>query len=181
LNEFKQDYINRVSSDMNSNFFKIIPLAIVASLQLNSAAQALSFSSNHVDLNDRQISNKSNKTNSAIAQNISVGFAIGIAVKVLDRTVSVAETVAKTIPVNVPSEYREIVLPKLRQAQQSMSRAQSLARTGNNVQVAAAISTAIGFMGDAAASAKADAGSVQVITGAMVKANEALSIARSNT
>jgi hypothetical protein len=166
---------------MNSDLFKIIPLAIVASLQLNSSAQALSFSSNRVDLNARQISNKSNKTNSAIAQNISVGFAIGIAVKVLDRTVSVAETVAKTIPVNVPSEYRDLVLPKLRAAQQSMSRAQSFARTGNNVQVAAAISTAIGFMGDAAASARADAGSVQAITGAMVKASEALSIARSGS
>jgi hypothetical protein len=166
---------------MNSNFFKIIPLWMVMSLQLHSSAQALSFSSNHVDLNDRQISNKGNKANSTIAQNISVGFAIGIAVKVLDRTVSVAETVAKTIPVNVPSEYRDIVLPKLRQAQQSMSRAQSLAQTGNNVQVAAAISTAIGFMGDAAASARADAGSVQAITGAMVKANQALSIAQSKT
>jgi hypothetical protein len=166
---------------MNSNLFKIIPLGIVVSLQLNSAAQALSFSSNRVDLNDRQISNQGNKANYTIAQNISVGFAIGIAVKVLDRTVSVAETVAKTIPVNVPSEYRDIVLPKLRAAQQSMSRAQSLARTGNNIQVAAAISTAIGFMGDAAASAKADAGSVQVITGAMIKANEALTIARSKT
>jgi hypothetical protein len=173
--------MDRVSIEMKTNLFRIIPLGIVVSLQLNSAAQAFSFSANPVNLSDRQISNKGNKTDSKIAQNISVGFAIGIAVKVLDRTVSVAETVAKTIPVNVPSEYRDLVLPKLRQAQQSMSRAQSLARTGNNIQVAAAISTAIGFMGDAAASARADAGSVQAITGAMVKANEALSIAQSKT
>jgi hypothetical protein len=157
----------------NNSFSKLT--ALVMSLVLISASQASAFSSNKVDLNNRS---KLDNSNSLVANNLSVGFAIGVAVKVLNRTVVVAETVAKTIPVNVPSEYRDIVLPKLRQAQQSMAIAQSSARTGDNAQVASAVSIAISFMGEAAASARADAGSVQAITTAMTKANEVLTIAK---
>jgi hypothetical protein len=159
---------------MKNNSFSQLT-ALVMSLVLISSGQASAFSSNKIELNNRS---KLDSSNSLVSNNLSVGFAIGIAVKVLNRTVIVAETVAKTIPVNVPSEYREIVLPKLRQAQQSMAIAQSSAQKGDNAQVASAVSIAISFMGEAAASARADAGSVQAITTAMTKANEVLTIAK---
>jgi hypothetical protein len=159
---------------MNNNYLSQLT-ALVMSFLLISSSQALSFSSNNSGATDR---NKLDNSNQLVANNISVGFAIGIAIKVLNRTVIVAETVAKTIPVNVPSEYRDIVLPKLRQAQQSMASAQSSAQNGNNAQVATAVSIAISFMGEAAASARADAGSVQAIATAMTKANEVLTIAK---
>lgn len=159
---------------MNNNYLSQLT-ALVMSFLLISSSQALSFSSNNSGTTDR---NKLDNSNRIVANNISVGFAIGVAIKVLNRTVIVAETVAKTIPVNVPSEYRDIVLPKLRQAQQSMASAQSSAQNGNNAQVATAVSIAISFMGEAAASARADAGSVQAIATAMTKANEVLTIAK---
>ncbi len=159
---------------MNNNYFSQLT-ALVMSFLLISSSQALSFSSNNSETTNR---NNLDNSNRLAANNLSVGFAIGIAIKVLNRTVIVAETVAKTIPVNVPSEYRDIVLPKLRQAQQSMASAQSSARNGDNAQVATAVSIAISFMGEAAASARADAGSVQAITTAMTKANEVITIAK---
>jgi hypothetical protein len=159
---------------MKNNYFSQ-STALVISLLLFSSSRALSFSSNSFETNER---NKISSSNTLVANNLSVGFAIGVAIKVLNRTVIVAETVAKTIPINVPSEYRDIVLPKLRQAQQSMASAQSSARNGDNAQVATAVSIAISFMGEAAASARADAGSVQAIATAMTKANEVLTIAK---
>jgi hypothetical protein len=89
--------------------------------------------------------------------------------------------VAKTVPVNVRPEYEYIVLPRLRQAQQSMARAQSSAYKGDNAQAATAVSQAVSFMGDAQASARADAGSVQAIATAITKANEALAAAQAQT
>jgi hypothetical protein len=159
---------------MNNKFFSQLT-ALAIGLVLISSDRALSFSSNKSELNNHR---KLDSSNTLVANGLSVGFAIGIAVKVLNRTVIVAETVAKTIPINVPSEYRDIVLPKLRQAQQSMAIAQTSARNGNNAQVASAVSIAVGFMGEAAASARADAGSVQAISTAIVKANEVITIAK---
>jgi hypothetical protein len=149
---------------------------LVMSLLVIYSGRALSFSSNNSELSNRD---KSTNSPLLIAQeSLSVGFAVAVAAKVLNRTVSVAETVVKTIPINVPSEYRDVVLPKLRQAQQSMATAQSSVLRKDNAQVATAVSIAIGFMGEAAASAKADAGSVQAISTAIVKANQALAIAQ---
>ena len=160
---------------MKTNSFSQIT-ALVMSLLVISSGRALSFSSSSVELNNQD---KLENSNMLVDRNsLSVGVAIGVAIKVLNRTVIGAETVVKTIPVNVPSEYRDIVLPKLQQAQQSMAIAQSSARNGDNVQAATAVSIAISFMGEAAAVARADAGSVQAITTAMTKANEVLTIAQ---
>ena len=160
-----------------NSFIKIN--ALVVSLLVTSSGRALSFPSSNFELSDR---GKLENFNLLAAQNnLSVSVAIGVAIEVLNRTVIGAKTVAKTIPVNVPSEYRDIVLPKLQQAQQSMAIAQSSARNGDNVQAATAVSIAISFMGEAAASASADAGSVQAITIATTKANEVLAIAQAKS
>jgi hypothetical protein len=159
---------------MKNNYFSQVS-AIAIGLLAISSGRALSFSSNNFELSNRDKSGNSHLL--AAQDNLSVSVAVAIAVKVLNRTVAVAETVAKTLPVNIPSEYRAVVLPKLRQAQQSMASAQSSAQRGDNAQVATAVSTAISFMGEAAASARADAGSVQAITTAIAKANQALAIA----
>jgi hypothetical protein len=162
---------------MKTNYFSQIT-ALVMSLLLISSGRALSFSSSGVELNNQNQDKLENSNMLVDRNNLSVGVAIGVAIEVLNRTVIGAKTVAKTIPVNVPSEYRDIVLPKLQQAQQSMAIAQSSARNGDNVQAATAVSIAISFMGEAAASARADAGSVQAITTAMTKANNVLTIAQ---
>ncbi len=163
---------------MKNNRFSIVT-ALVMGLLVVSPSQVLSFSFNHKQLSDEDALGNSKLV---IAQdNVSVGVAVAVAVKVLDRTVSVVETVAKTVPVNVQPEYRDIILPKLRQAQQSMAKAQSSAQKGDNAQVATAVSLAISFMGEAQAEAKADAGSVQAITKAITKANEALGVAQAQS
>jgi hypothetical protein len=165
---------------MKNNCFSQVT-ALVMGLLVISSSQALSFS---FSSNNKELSNGDalDSTNFVIAQeSISVGVAVAVAAKVLNQTVSAVETVVKTVPLNVPSEYRDIVLPKLRQAQQSMAISQSSARKGDNAQVATALSLAISFMGEAAASAKADAGSVKAITMAIAKANEALTIAQAQT
>jgi hypothetical protein len=159
----------------NNHFSNIAALAM--GLLVIFSGQAFSFNSK--EFKNRDISNNSKFL---IAQeNISVGVAIAVATKVLNRAVSVAETVSRTRAVEVPPEYREIVLPKLRQAQQSMAKAETSASKGDNAQVATAVSQAVSFMGEAAAYAKADAGSVQAITQAVAKANEALALAQAQT
>ncbi|MDZ7961158.1 MAG: hypothetical protein RMY34_25310 [Aulosira sp. DedQUE10] len=161
----------------NNRFSKVT--ALVMGLLVIFSGQAFSFSPNN-----KELSNEDALGNSefVIAQEkISVAVAVAVAVKVLNRAVSVTETVAKTVPVNVRPEYRYLILPKLQQAQQSMARAQSSAQKGDNAQVATAVSQAVSFMGEATASAEADAGSVQAITTAITKANEALAIAEAQT
>lgn len=158
--------------------------ALVMGLLVISSGPALSLSSNSLLSNSTQLSDKNAMGNSQLLisqQNVSVAVAIGVAVKVLDRAVTVAQTVAKTVPVNIPSEHRDIVLPKLRQAQLSMAKAQTSAQRGDNAQVAVAVSQAVSFMGEASASATADAGSVKAITIAITRANEALAIAQGQT
>lgn len=153
--------------------------ALAMGLLVIFSGQALSFSFNHEELNNEDVSNNSNFL---IAQeNISVGVAVAVATKVLNRAITVAETVTKTRGVNVPPEYRDIVLPKLRQAQQSMAKAETSVRKGDNAQVASAVSQAVSFMSEAAAYAKADAGTVQAITQAITKANEAQAKAQGQT
>lgn len=163
---------------MKNNYFTKAT-ALGMGLLVISANPALSFSTNA-----RQLSNGNTLGNSqfTVAQeNISVSVAIAVAVKVLDRSVVIAQTVVRRNPVRVPPEYRDIVLPKLLQAQQSMARAQSSAQKGNNAETASAIAVAIGFMGDAQASARADAGSVQAISQAIANANQALAVAQGKT
>ncbi|TBR57364.1 hypothetical protein B4U84_15220 [Westiellopsis prolifica IICB1] len=153
--------------------------ALVMGLLVIFSDQALSFSSNY-----QQLSNGNALGDSEFVvtqENISVGVAVAVAVKVLNQAVTVVQTVAQTVPVNVPSKYRDIILPKLIQAQQSMATAQSSAQKGDNFQVATAVSQAVAFMGEAQAEAKGDTGSVQAISKAIVKANEALGIAQAGT
>ncbi|QLE56135.1 hypothetical protein [Nostoc sp. TCL26-01] len=153
--------------------------ALAMGLLVIFSGQALSFSLNHQELNN---SKGANHSQFMIAQeNVSVSVAVAVATKVLNRAVSVAETVVKTTPVNVRPEYRDIVLPRLRQAQQSMAKAETSAKKGDNAQVASAVSQAVSFMGEAAAYAKADAGTVQAITQAITKANEAQAKAQGQT
>ncbi|MBW4558476.1 MAG: hypothetical protein KME59_21630 [Trichormus sp. ATA11-4-KO1] len=161
----------------NNRFSKATALAM--GLLVIFSGQALSFSSHNQELSNGDVLDNSNVL---IAQEkISVSFAVAVAVKVLNRAVSVVETASRSVPVNIPSEHRDIILPKLRQAQQSMARAESSARKGENSQVATAISQAVTFMGEATAVAQADAGSVRAITQAVVKANEALAVAEART
>ncbi|TFI52928.1 hypothetical protein BLD44_016265 [Mastigocladus laminosus UU774] len=153
--------------------------ALVMGLLVIFSDQALSFSSNYQQLSN---GNALGDSEFVVAQeNISVGVAVAVAVKVLNQAVTVVQTVAQTVPVNVPSKYRDIILPKLIQAQQSMATAQSSAQKGDNFQVATAVSQAVAFMGEAQAEAKGDTGSVQAISKAIVKANEALGIAQAGT
>ncbi len=172
----------------NYGFTKVA--ALVMGLLVISSGQALSLSSNNLSSNNfssnkllsnnGQLSN-GNGGNSQLVisqQNVSVAVAVAVAVRVLDKAVVVAQTVAKSVPVNVPSQHRDIILPKLRQAQQSMAKAQTSVQKGDNAQVATAVSQAVSFMGEAAAVAQADAGSVQAITRAIVKANEAIAVAQ---
>lgn len=163
---------------MNSDRFSKITASAIGLLAI-FAGQALSFSFDHQKTN---YGNVSDNAQSLIAQEkISVSVAVSVATKVLNRAVSVVETVARTRAVDIPPEYREIVLPKLRQAQQAMAKAESSARKGDNAQVATAMAQAVSFMGEAAASAQADAGSVRAISQAITKANEALSLAQAQT
>ncbi|AFY36081.1 hypothetical protein Cal7507_5761 [Calothrix sp. PCC 7507] len=161
----------------NDRFSKVT--ALVMGLLVIFSGQAFSFSSNNKELINGDASGNSEFV--ITQEKISVAIAVAVAVKVLNRTVSVVETVAKSVPVKVRPEYRYIVLPRLQQAQQSMARAQSSAQKGDNAQVATAVSEAVSFMGEAAAHAEADAGSVQAITKAMVKANEAIAVAQAQT
>jgi hypothetical protein len=62
-----------------------------------------------------------------------------------------------------------------------MAKAQTSVQRGDNAQVAVAVSQAVSFMGEASASATADAGSVKAITIAITRANEALAIAQGQT
>ncbi|WP_375472194.1 hypothetical protein [uncultured Nostoc sp.] len=159
---------------MKNNCFSKVPLLAI-SLLVISSGQALSLSSNNKDLSH---GDGLGKAELASAQdNISLGFAISVAAKALDTVVVKSQTVARSIPVNVPSEYRDIVLPKLQQAVQSLARAESSAQKGDNTQVARALSIAVTFLGEARADAVADTGTVQAITQVIVKANEALAIA----
>ncbi|MDZ8051375.1 MAG: hypothetical protein RMX68_003885 [Aulosira sp. ZfuVER01] len=153
--------------------------ALVMGLLVISSGQAFSFSSNNKMLINGDVLGNSDFV---IAQhNQSVAFAVAIAVRVLNRTVSVVETVAKTVPIKVRPEYEYIVLPRLKQAQDSMARAQSSVYKGDNAQVATAVSQAVSFMSEASAHATADAGSVQAITTAITKANEAIAAAQAQT
>ena len=161
---------------MKNNCFSKVPLLAI-SLLVISSGQALSLSSNNKDLSH---GDGLGKAEFAIAQqNISLGFAVGVAVKTLNTVVVRSQTIAKSIPVNVPSEYRDIVLPKLQEAVQSLAKAESSAQKGDNSQVAKALSLAVTFLGEARANAVADAGSVQAITQVIAKTNEALAIATS--
>jgi hypothetical protein len=163
---------------MKNNHFSQVT-ALVMGLLIIFSGQALSFSFNHKEVSN---GNALGNSNFIIAQeNVSVGVAVAVAVKVLNQAVSVVQTVAQTVPVNIPSKYRDIVLPKLRQAQQSMARAQSSVQKGDNFQVATAVSQAVAFMGEAQAGAKGDAGSVQAIAQAIAKANEAIAVAQAQT
>ncbi|WP_026733012.1 hypothetical protein [Fischerella sp. PCC 9605] len=163
---------------MKNNHFSQVT-ALVMGLLIIFSGQALSFSSNHKDLSN---GNALGNSEFVVAQeNVSVGVAVAVAVKVLNQAVSVVQTVARTVPVNVPSKHRDIILPKLIQAQKSMAKAQSSAQKGDNFQVATAVSQAVAFMGEAQGEAKGDAGSVQAITKAIVKANEALGAAQAQT
>ncbi|MEH2331870.1 hypothetical protein [Nostoc sp.] len=159
---------------MKNNCFSKVPLLVI-SLLVISSGQALSLSSNNKDLSHGDGLGKAEFV--IVEQKISLGFAVGVAVKALDTVVVKSQTVAKTIPVNVPSEYRDIVLPKLQQAVQSLAKAESSAQKGDNTQVARALSIAVTVLGEARADAVADAGTVQAITQVIVKANEALAIA----
>ncbi|OKH11346.1 hypothetical protein NIES592_21815 [Fischerella major NIES-592] len=163
---------------MKENHFSRVT-ALVMGLLMIFSGQALSFSLNPTKVNEDYALDHSNFI---IAQEkVSVGVAVAVAVKVLNQAVSVVQTVAQTVPVNIPSKYRDIVLPKLRQAQQSMAKAQVSAQKGDNVQVVTSVSQAVAFMAEAQAGAKGDAGSVQVITQAIAKANEAIAIAQAQT
>ncbi|MDJ0676845.1 MAG: hypothetical protein QNJ36_15945 [Calothrix sp. MO_167.B42] len=160
---------------MENNHFSQIT-ALVMGLLLIFPGQALSLSFHPNQLNS---DNALGNSKFVVAQeNASVGVAVAVAVKVLDRTISVVQTVAKTVPLNVAPKYRNIILPKLMQAQRSMAKAQSSARKGDNFQVATAVSQAVAFMGEAQAVAEGDAGSVQAIAKATVKANQALAAAQ---
>ncbi|MEH2396133.1 hypothetical protein [Nostoc sp.] len=159
---------------MKNNCFSKVPLLVI-SLLVISSSQALSLSSNNKDLSHGD--GLANAELVIAQEKISVGFAIAVAVQALDTTVVRVQTVAKTIPVNVPSQYRDIVLPKLQQALPSLARAQSSAEKGDNTQTARALSIALTFLGEAKASAQADAGTVQAITQVIAKTNEALAIA----
>lgn len=159
---------------MKNNCFSKVPLLVI-SLLVISSGQALSLSSNNKDLSH---ADGLGNAEFVIAQEkISLGFAIAVAVKALDTTIVRVQTVAQTVPVNVPSEYRDIILPKLQEAVQSLARAESLAQKGDNTQVARALSLAVNFLGEARASASADAGTVQAITQVIVNTNQAIAIA----
>lgn len=163
---------------MKHNHFSRVS-ALVMGLLIIFSGQAFSFPSHHKELINRD---KLGNSEFAIAQDkISVAVAVGVAVKVLNRAVSVVDTVAKSVPINVPSKYRDIVLPKLLQAQQSMAKAQSSAYKGDNAQVATALSQAVSIMSEATAYAKGDAGSVQALTTAITKTNEALAVAQAQS
>ncbi|MBD2213385.1 hypothetical protein H6G64_12865 [Calothrix sp. FACHB-156] len=156
----------------NNRFSKLT--ALVMGLLVIFSGQALSFSPH----NENTLGN----SELIIAQEkISVAIAVAVAVKVLNRAITVSQTVAKTLPIDVQPKYRHIILPRLQQAQQSMATAQSYAQKGENAQVATAVSQAVSFMSEASAYAQADAGSVQAITTAITKANEAIAIAQSQT
>jgi 5'-3' exonuclease len=153
--------------------------ALAMGLLVIFSGQALSFSLHQQKFNHGTVLDNSQFL---IAQeNISVSVAVGVATKVLNRAISVVETVTRTRPVDIPAEYRELVLPKLQQAKQAMAKAETSARKGDNSQVASAVAQAISFMGEAAASAQADAGSVKVISQAITKANEALALSQAQT
>lgn len=159
---------------MKNNCFSKVPLLVI-SLLVISSGQALSLSSNNNDLSH---GDELGNAEFVIAQEkISLGFAIGVAVQALDTTIVRVQTVAKTIPVNVPSEYRDILLPKLQQAIQSLARAESSAEKRDNAQVATALSLAVTFLGEAKAVAIADTGTVQAITQVIVNTEQALAIA----
>ncbi|BAY11993.1 hypothetical protein [Calothrix sp. NIES-2098] len=163
---------------MKNNRFSQVT-ALVMGLLVIFSGQAFSFSSNHKVLSN---GNASGNSNFAIAQqNGSVAASVAIAAKVLNRSISIVETVAKTLPLNVRPEYRDIVLPRLRQAEQSMATAQTYAYKGNNAQVVTATSQAVSFMNEATAHATADAGSVRAITTAIARANEAIATAQAQT
>ncbi|MCX7593809.1 MAG: hypothetical protein N2235_08620 [Fischerella sp.] len=153
--------------------------ALVMGLLIFFPDRVLSFSSARPDLSNANVWGNSEFV--VAQENVSVGVAVAVAIKVLDKAVSVVQTVAQTVPLNVPSKHRDIVLPKLIQARKSMAKAQSSAQKGDNFQVATAVSQAVAFMGEAQAEAKGDAGSVQAITKAIVKANEALAVAQART
>jgi hypothetical protein len=171
-------FLNQEMSKMKYNRLSKVT-ALVMGLLVIFSGQAFSFSSNNKELSNGDAWGNSKFV---IAQEkISVAVAVAVAVKVLNRAVSVTETVAKSVPVNVRPEYRDIVLPRLRQAQESMAKAQSSAYKGDNAQVATAVSQAVSFMSEATAYAKADAGSVQAITKAIAKANEAIAAAQAQT
>jgi hypothetical protein len=163
---------------MRNNFFSKAT-ALVMGLLVISSGQVLALSSDGAKLSNRNTQENSQLLISQ--ESISVGVAVAVAAKVLNQAVSVVQTVAKTVPVNVPSQHRDIILPKLRQAQQSMAKAQTSVQKGNNAQVATAVSQAVSFMGEAAASATADAGSVKAITQAIAKANQAIAVAQGRT
>ncbi len=161
----------------NHHLSQVIPLT--TGLLIFFSGQALSLSFPPQELTNGNVLNNSN---SLITQEkISVSVAVAVAVKVLDRAVTVVETQSRRVPVNVPSEYRDIILPKLRQAQRSMAIAESAVRKGDNYQVATAMSQAVGFMDEAQATSIADAGVVRAIAQAVVKANEAVGLAQAST
>ncbi len=159
---------------MKNNCFTKVPLLVI-SLLVISSGQALSLSSNNKDLSH---GDGLGNAEFVIAQeNISLGFAIGVAVQALDTTIVRAQTVAKTIPVNVPSEYRDLLLPKLQQAIQSLARAQSSAEKRDNAQVVSALSLAVTFLGEAEAFAQGNIGTVRAIAQVTVNTKQALAIA----
>lgn len=162
---------------MTKNHFSQIT-ALVMGFLVTFSGQAFSFSSNN-----RELIHQNRLVNSELQSQdkISVAVAVGVAVKVLNRAVSVVNTVAKSVPLNIPSKYRDIVLPRLLEAQQSMAKAESSAYQGDNAQVATALSQAVSTMGEATAYARGDAGSVRVITEAIAKANQAIAIAQAHT
>lgn len=161
---------------MKNNCFSKVPL-LVMSLLVISSGQALSLSSNNKDL-----SHKDGLGNAdlVIAQNsnVSVGFAISVAVRALNTVVTYSQTVANKIPVNIPSAYRNVVLPKLQASIGSLAKAESSAQKGDNVETAKALAFAVTVLGEAKASATADTGTVTAIAQVIAKVNQALALAQ---
>ncbi|MCC5615625.1 hypothetical protein LC605_11185 [Nostoc sp. CHAB 5836] len=163
---------------MKNNYFSKVPL-LVMSLLVISSGQALSLSSNSKDLGH---GDGLGNADLVIAQNnkdsISVGFAVAVVVKALDTVVSQTQTVARTIPVNIPSNLRDVVLPKLQAAVGSVAKAESSSKKGDNFETATALAQAVTVLGQAQASADASTPSLRAIANVIVKANQAIAIAQ---
>lgn len=160
---------------MKNKCFSKVPL-LVMSLLVISSGQAFSFSSNNKDLSHKDGLGNANLVSSQ--DTVSLAFAISVVVQALGTVVVRTQTIAETIPLNIPSAYRDVVLPKLQQSIGSLSQAQSYAQKGDKVQTAKALAFAITVLGQAKASATADTGTVSAIAQVLVKANQALALAQ---
>lgn len=158
---------------MKNNLFRKATVLVMGSLTLFSG-QALALSSNHQEFTDADVLGKSE---SVIAQGVSVGAAVSIAVEALGQAVTVVRTAS--VQQDFPPELSDVVLARLQAAQSSLASAQSSARKGDNFAVAKAIATAVSAIGDSAqAVAKADAGSAKAIAEVIATANQAQAVAQ---